>query len=604
MSISVLNAKSNIDLMHNIFNEKVGASIFMNLEPKDLLTLYITNKQQFKFFNNMVNDFNTKYNTNASSFIEFIKQYNNTLIINSNISYLYNLENNIEIPGQHYINYVLTNNIRNVLIEWIINVYNTESKRIKQSQFIGLTITLYDLYVSKHIKTHKKLVVIVCMYIVDKMLNDDIVWDIDEYLDMVENVYTYKEFENMNKLIFDTLNGMLILPSTVFFININDENVKDLVYFSYLLPELIKYKPSMIAEAISYIVYKTYKIYDISEINDICNIIITNLNTFKFENQNTIYNIIQNAKKHINYTCENNIKLYMESTYKYTQPWHIGEYKKLEVIGQGAYGKVRKIKLNTCNKDYVVKTNIQEDVTSYMIEIAILNQLRNTQNVINICNYKIEKNKISVIMPLMNGDLKSLIKNYTFNINNIPKYFKQIVLGLHTCHYNDIIHRDIKPDNILYDATNDEFKLIDFGISLTYSSIRVYVDPEMAATFNYRAPEALLRSKHYNKKIDIWALGVVFYYILTNGKSIVTKYDNIGALIEIFKIFGTPNNWSLYDNSFIKRSIKDIYPNNYAMIDQIFSIYTQMITPCFIYDPDKRPNTTQLLNILTKYYNM
>jgi serine/threonine protein kinase len=136
-----------------------------------------------------------------------------------------------------------------------------------------------------------------------------------------------------------------------------------------------------------------------------------------------------------------------------------------------------------------------------MIKIAILNQLRNTQNVINICNYKIEKNKISVIIPLMNGDLKSLIKNNTFNINNIPKYFKQIVLGLHACHYNDIIHRDIKPDNILYDATNDEFKLIDFGISLTYSSIPVYVDPEMAATFNYRAPEALLRSEHYNKKL-------------------------------------------------------------------------------------------------------
>jgi hypothetical protein len=40
------------------------------------------------------------------------------------------------------------------------------------------------------------------------------------------------------------------------------------------------------------------------------------------------------------------------------------------------------------------------------------------------------------------------------------------------------------------------------------------------------------------------------------------------------------------------------------MIDQIFSVYTQLIIPCFIYDPDKRPNTIQLLNILTKYYNM
>jgi serine/threonine protein kinase len=135
---------------------------------------------------------------------------------------------------------------------------------------------------------------------------------------------------------------------------------------------------------------------------------------------------------------------------------------------------------------------------------------------------------------------------------------------------------------------------------VTYSSFRYYLDPYMASSYHYRAPEALMQNQHYDKKIDIWALGVIFYYIMTN-KYIFTELNDTDALNDIFKIFGTPTDWDLY-NKYEYKEIINNYPRNFKLIDEIFSTYTQLIVPCFVYDPVKRPDTTELLVIVDKYY--
>lgn len=588
--------------LQKVFTQTVSIPILLALEPKDLLALYLSDKTQFKYFNdlNVLTLLNNKYNLQATSFTDFIKLYNKSLI-NPKLDYLYQLENEIELPSIDYVNqfvnneFDVTSKMRAILIDWMFEV---QKKRLgfakDQPEYMGLVVTYIDAFLSKN-KINKKelqLVGVVCMHLAEFMIVDDRE-DISEYIYIVDGAYDRDQFQEKLNEVFNALNGLLIRPTTGLFIDMNNQT-KDLVYISYFIPELIKYKPSMIAEAISYIVYGKYKIYDLSELNEICRLIYKYQGRMDKSSLTSIKNACINAQQYMIHQCGESKREFIGSPFKYDQPWHLGEYQKIKKIGEGAYGEVTKIKYASCDKDYVVKTMMDEDnKLSALMEIALIKQLKQ-ENVINICNVELKGESVKIIMPLMSN----VMSNMVFNKDKTVKYFKQLVLGLHECHRNDIIHRDIKPENIMYDEPNDQFKLIDFGISVSYASKRYYLDPNMACTISYRAPEAFLE-QNYNEKVDIWALGATLYRQFTNKFLCNGSWDPIDSLNEIFSVFGTPNEAELPGISTVKVSK---YPRNSKYIEEVFGIYTDLITPCFIYDFNKRPGTTELLHLLDARY--
>lgn len=592
-----------------IFSQQLMIPIIMALEPKDLLSLYITDKQ-FDYFNNenILSLLNNKYHLDASSFPEFIKLYNKSTI-DKKLLYLYDLENELEYPNNEFVSrfinkeYNITNASRATTLDWMFTNAVKLTHAFNQLQFRALAATYFDAYLYKNPDMSKddlQLLACVCLSLAEYMIVDDRE-DVYFYTRLANNSFTVSQFNNKLNDVFNTLDGILIRPCTALFIEMN-EQTKHLVNFSYLIPELMKFKPSMIAEAISYIVYGYYKIYDKSELNYICNKLygyVTRIDQSPFQ----LFKIYgKKALLFMKNQCGSNIKEFTDSPFKISQPWHLGEYQKLNIIGQGAYGKVVRIK--KCNQndiqEYVIKTNL-EDKSISLMEIAMIKQL-DQPNVINICHFILEGEKVKIIMPYMGASMDKLITEKNFNKNHIVRYFKQLCLGLQECHRNDIIHRDMKVENVIYDEANDSFKIIDFGISVSYASVRYYLDPDMACSYYYRAPEALIGSKNYNYKVDIWALGVIFYYILS-GKYIFYDYNNLEALNDIFRIFGQPSfdEWpELYKYENVEYLSK--YPRDFARIEEIFVNYKQLLLPCFIINPDNRPDTKQLLAIAEKFY--
>merc|ERR1712106_1245574 len=121
-------------------------------------------------------------------------------------------------------------------------------------------------------------------------------------------------------------------------------------------------------------------------------------------------------------------------------------------------------------------------------------------------------------------------------------YLKQLLEGIAYCHKHRVLHRDLKPQNLLIDASG-RIKLADFGLARAFGfPVRTYTHE--VVTLWYRAPEILLGSKFYCTSVDTWSLGCIFAEMITR-RPLFPGDSEIDQLFRIFRILGTPTetNW-------------------------------------------------------------
>ncbi|CAO2646147.1 Cyclin-dependent kinase 3 [Lemmus lemmus] len=117
-------------------------------------------------------------------------------------------------------------------------------------------------------------------------------------------------------------------------------------------------------------------------------------------------------------------------------------------------------------------------------------------------------------------------------------YLSQLLQGLNFCHCHRVIHRDLKPQNLLINEFG-AIKLADFGLARAFGvPMRTYTHE--VVTLWYRAPEILLGSKFYSTAVDLWSIGCIFAEMVT-GKPLFPGDSEIDQLFQIFRILGTPS---------------------------------------------------------------
>lgn len=129
----------------------------------------------------------------------------------------------------------------------------------------------------------------------------------------------------------------------------------------------------------------------------------------------------------------------------------------------------------------------------------------------------------------------------------------QLISGVHHCHMNRVIHRDLKPQNLLVERNGNVLKLADFGLARAFGiPVRQYTHE--VVTLWYRAPEILLGCKIYSTSVDMWSIGVIFAEMATK-KPLFPGDSEIDELYRIFRycaviislslrpcrVFGTPD---------------------------------------------------------------
>lgn len=139
-------------------------------------------------------------------------------------------------------------------------------------------------------------------------------------------------------------------------------------------------------------------------------------------------------------------------------------YKDSDIIGKGAFCYVYKGYHKKLKKNIAIKIS-DKDISN---EIEIYNILYKEDNIIHKLDYFVNNNKYYLIIDLYNNSCYNISKLNNFTKKDILMISIQIAQQLYIIHKNGILHMDIKPENIMYDANSNKFKLIDFNLSKKY----------------------------------------------------------------------------------------------------------------------------------------
>lgn len=164
------------------------------------------------------------------------------------------------------------------------------------------------------------------------------------------------------------------------------------------------------------------------------------------------------------------------------------------------------------------------------------------ENIVRLHDVIHTENKLMLVFEHMDKDLKRYMDTVgdrgALPSSTIKSFMHQLLQGIEFCHANRVLHRDLKPQNLLIN-TKGQLKLGDFGLARAFG-IPVNTFSNEVVTLWYRAPDVLLGSRTYNTSIDIWSAGCIMAEMYT-GRPLFPGTTNEDQLVRIFRIMGTPS---------------------------------------------------------------
>lgn len=246
-----------------------------------------------------------------------------------------------------------------------------------------------------------------------------------------------------------------------------------------------------------------------------------------------------------------------------------GRYKLIEMVGGGGMANVYLARDMILDRDVALKilrmdfNNDDEFIKRFNREAQSATSLAHP-NIVSIYDVGEENDIYYIVMEYVDGfTLKQYIQNYyPIPVEKALDIMKQITAAISHAHHNGIIHRDIKPQNILID-NEGTVKITDFGIALALSATNITQTNAVLGSVHYLSPEQA-RGGMANKKSDIYSLGIVMFEILTgrlpfSGESAVSI-----ALKHLQSETPSPKRWNpeipqSVENIILKATAKDSY---------------------------------------------
>lgn len=243
-------------------------------------------------------------------------------------------------------------------------------------------------------------------------------------------------------------------------------------------------------------------------------------------------------------------------------------YHLVKRVGRGRFSDVYEVEDPNTSQHYALKVcDPDEERPPHNIgnEIKILSKLKGSGNVSPLIKQLRTSIEVGILMPYYSVTLKDVMATHSkkrsqFNddgsvtriaknempLESILHIFRGLLNGLRFIHSRGIIHRDINPNNVVFDG--EEPVIIDFGISYDLPDNHGLEEPDAKftdiATGFYKAPELLLSVRSYGPEVDVWALAIVLALLSSDNGRVPFAEDasrsDLALLSEILKVFGSP----------------------------------------------------------------
>ncbi|XP_027090832.1 cell division control protein 2 homolog C [Coffea eugenioides] len=241
------------------------------------------------------------------------------------------------------------------------------------------------------------------------------------------------------------------------------------------------------------------------------------------------------------------------------------KYEKLEKVGEGTYGKVYKAKDKATGQLVALKkTRLEMDEEGVpptaLREVSLLQMLSQSLYVVRLLcvEHIVDGNKknggsdsgngkplLYLVFEYLDTDLKKFIDSHRKGPNPRPlppsliqSFLFQLCKGVAHCHSHGVLHRDLKPQNLLVDKEKGILKIADLGLGRAFTvPLKSYTHE--IVTLWYRAPEVLLGSTHYSTAVDMWSVGCIFAEMVRR-QALFPGDSEFQQLLHIFRLLGTP----------------------------------------------------------------
>uniref|UniRef100_A0A8C9Z246 Cyclin dependent kinase 17 n=1 Tax=Sander lucioperca TaxID=283035 RepID=A0A8C9Z246_SANLU len=225
-------------------------------------------------------------------------------------------------------------------------------------------------------------------------------------------------------------------------------------------------------------------------------------------------------------------------------------YVKLDKLGEGTYATVFKGRSKLTDNLVALKEirlEHEEGAPCTAIrEVSLLKDLKHA-NIVTLHDIIHTEKSLTLVFEYLDKDLKQYMDDCgnILSMQNVKIFLFQILRGLAYCHKRKVLHRDLKPQNLLINDRG-ELKLADFGLARA-KSVPTKTYSNEVVTLWYRPPDVLLGSSEYSTQIDMWGVGCIFYEMAA-GRPLFPGSTVEDELHLIFRLLGTPteDNWETY----------------------------------------------------------
>jgi len=219
------------------------------------------------------------------------------------------------------------------------------------------------------------------------------------------------------------------------------------------------------------------------------------------------------------------------------------QFEEIKKIGEGTYGVVFMVRNKKTDEFVALKKmrldDDEEGVPSTAIrEISLLMSFQHP-NIVHLQQVLVGARSLTLAFEYLDYDLKNYMdrKKGMLSLDEIKGMMYQLMIGIDFCHRRRVMHRDLKPQNLLINK-HGVLKLADFGLARAYRfPIPAYT--HQIVTLWYRPPSILLGSRKYTTAVDIWSAGAILAEMITK-RPLFPGDSEIDQLFRIFRTCGTP----------------------------------------------------------------